>query len=179
MITSLLFVTVALVLSLVLVISVRRYRNLHPALAHLSAQLRTVDLDAFRNLVDPDEEDFLRRNLPPEEFRGVQRARLRAAVEYIRCASHNATVLLRLGESARHSPDARIAAAGGELVDTALRLRLYAFQAIAKLYLGMVFPGTHWSPLDVIDKYQEVRGLVSQLGRLQYPSSAARITAAL
>jgi hypothetical protein len=86
---------------------------------------------------------------------------------------------LPITTSARHNPDARIAAAGGELVDTALRLRLYAFQAIARLYLGMVLPGTHWSPLGVIDQYQEVRGLVSQLGRLQYPSGAARITAAL
>lgn len=178
MITSL-FLTVALVLLLVLVISMRRHRNLQPAPTDFSAQLRTVDLDAFRNLVDPDEEDFLRRNLPPGEFRGIQRARFLAAVEYIRCTAHNATVLLRMAESARHNPDARIAAAGKELVDTALRLRLYAFQAIAKLYLGMVFPGTHLSPLSVIDKYQEVRGLVSQLGRLQYPSSAARVTAAL
>ena len=45
--------------------------------------MRAVDLEAFRNLVDADEEEFLRANLPSAEFRRIQLERLRAAVEYV------------------------------------------------------------------------------------------------
>ncbi|MFZ0802262.1 MAG: hypothetical protein WAN70_08850, partial [Terriglobales bacterium] len=51
--------------------------------------IRSVDLRAFRNLTDPEEEEYLRLNLPPADFRRIQRERLRAAVEYIRCAAFN------------------------------------------------------------------------------------------
>ena len=42
--------------------------------------MRAVDLEAFQNLVDPDEAEFLRTNLPSAQFRRIQRERLRAAV---------------------------------------------------------------------------------------------------
>ena len=38
-------------------------------------QLRSVDLRAFRNLMDPEEEDYLRQHLPAAEFRRIQRER--------------------------------------------------------------------------------------------------------
>ena len=63
----------------------------------LAGRTRPVDLEAFRNLVDAREEDFLRASLSRDEFRAVQRERTRAAVEYIRNSAHNAACLLRLG----------------------------------------------------------------------------------
>src|SRR5438034_9438404 len=87
----------------------------------LVGRTRPVDIDAFRNLIDPAEEDFLRQSLPAGEFRVIQRERLRAAVEYVSCAAHNAAVLVRLGEAARASSDPKIAQAGRQLLDSALR----------------------------------------------------------
>ena len=78
-------------------------------LEDLAGRTRPVDLEAFRNLVDAGEEDFLRANLSRREFRAVQRERTRAAVEYIRNSAHNAACLLRLGEAASRSGDPRIA----------------------------------------------------------------------
>ncbi len=78
----------------------------------LAGRTRPVDLEAFRNLVDAGEEDFLRASLSRREFRAVQRERTRAAVEYIRKSAHNAACLLRLGEAASRSGDPRIAEAG-------------------------------------------------------------------
>ncbi len=78
----------------------------------LAGRTRPVDLEAFRNLVDASEEDFLRASLSRREFRAVQRERTRAAVEYIRNSAHNAACLLRLGEAASRSGDPRIAEAG-------------------------------------------------------------------
>ncbi len=132
--------------------------------------IRAVDLEAFRNLVDPDEEEFLRTNLPSSEFRRIQRERLRAAVEYVSCAAQNAAVLLRLADAGRRSPDPATAEAAEKLVQNALRLRLYALQAIPKLYLGMVLPGTRISAVGIAERYEQMTRLVVLLGCLQYPT---------
>src|SRR5271169_2783569 len=68
-----------------------------------TGHLRPVDIEAFRNLIDPAEAEFLRSRLPPSEFRAIQRERLRAAAEYISSAARNAAVLVRMGEAARLS----------------------------------------------------------------------------
>jgi len=145
----------------------------------LAEQLRPVDLEAFRNLVDMDEEEYLRLALPTTAFRRVQRERLRAAAEYVVCAAHNAGILLRLGTLAVHSPDPRIAEAGRQLVDSAVSLRWNALLALGRLYGGMVFPGVPLSPARLADTYQQLSTSLNQLGRLQYPGRGARISAAL
>jgi hypothetical protein len=65
----------------------------------------------------------------------------RAAVEYVSCAAQNAAILLRLADAGRRSSDPATAEAAEKLVDSAVRLRLYAIQAIPRLYLRMIFPG--------------------------------------
>jgi hypothetical protein len=132
--------------------------------------MRAVDLEAFQNLVDPDEEEFLRTNLPSEEFRRIQRERLRAAVEYVSCAAQNAAVLLQLADAGRRSPDPATAEAAEKLVQNALRLRLYALQAIPRLYLGMILPGVRISAVGIAERYEQMTRLVVLLGCLQYPT---------
>jgi hypothetical protein len=132
--------------------------------------IRAVDLEAFRNLVDPDEEEFLRTNLPAAEFRSIQRERLRAAVEYVSCAAQNAGVLLRLADAGRRSLDPATAEAAEKLVQNALRLRLYALQAIPRLYLGVILPGARISPARIAESYEQMTRLVVLLGCLQYPT---------
>jgi hypothetical protein len=145
----------------------------------LVGRTRPVDIDAFRNLIDPAEEDFLRENLPPSEFRTIQRERLRAALEYVSCAAHNAAILVRLGEAARLSLDPKIAEAGQQLLDTALRLRLYALLATIRLYLGIALPGAHLSAGGLVDNYQHLSSLAGQLVFMQYPARASRLPAIL
>jgi hypothetical protein len=60
----------------------------------LAGRTRPVDIDAFRNLVDPKEDGFLRANLRPREFRAIQRERARSAMDYIHNTTHNAAYLL-------------------------------------------------------------------------------------
>ncbi|MGO9124900.1 MAG: hypothetical protein ACLP6G_08415 [Terriglobales bacterium] len=140
-------------------------RALTPPIEHL----RSVDLRAFRNLMDSEEEEYLRLNLPPADFRRIQRERLRAAVEYIQCAAFNAAVLMRFAEVARRSPDPATVQAAAKLIDNAIRLRTYAFQAIPKLYLAMVLPGRRISPARVAESYELMTRQVVLLG-LQYPT---------
>ena len=140
---------------------------------HLAGLLLPVDVEAFRNLVDPAEEQFLRANLPPAAFRRIQRERLRAAIEYISCTARNAAVLVRVGEAARGSSDPVVAATGGELVDSAIRLRLYAFRSMVKLYVGIVLPGAHLSAVGLAEGYEQLNGQLRLLGRLEYQTRAS------
>jgi hypothetical protein len=145
----------------------------------LSQQIRTVDLGAFRNLTDPEEEEFLRASLPAAEFRKIQRQRLRAAIDYLSGVSHNTALLLQLGQSARRSPDARIAEAGRNLVDNAVRLRLLSMHAMGKLYLRVAFPGAAVQPAGIVERYQQATEGALQLGRLQYPGRGALLSRTL
>ncbi len=146
-------------------------------LDQLAAQLRPVDVRAFTNLTSESEEDFLRENLPFWEFRMVHRARMLAAVDYVRCAGQNASVLIQLAEAARQSPDSEIVAAGERLLENALRLRIYAIQTIPRLYLAVLFPQVSRQQSSLADAYDTMTRQVVMLGCLQYPTQG--ISAAL
>jgi hypothetical protein len=167
-------ITLALIIlalfALLFLITIAKGRILHSSAAGSGPEVQPVDIQAFRNLIDSDEEEFLRRSLPPAEFRAVQRQRLLAAVAYIRCAAHNAGVLVRVGESARRSSDPSVVQAGERLVDTAIRLRLYAFQALVKLYVAILLPGARVSANGLAENYERMTHVVFLLGRLQHPS---------
>jgi hypothetical protein len=137
-------------------------------LAELQGRIRPVDILAFRNLVDPDEECYLREHLPREAFRAVQRERMQVAIEYVQCVAGNAALLLRLGEAARESTDAEVAQAGRDLVESALRLRILALSAGVRLRARVLMPGLRVSPIAVSNSYERMTGLVGRLGRLQH-----------
>jgi hypothetical protein len=170
MIIALILALTAL-LTLLFLVRLTRGRRLNlRVLENPAEHLRAVDVEAFRNLVDPGEEEFLRTNLAPAEFRKIQRERLRAAVEYVSCAAQNAGVLLRLADAGRRSSDPATAEAAEKLVNNALRLRLYALHTIPRLYLGMIFPGTRISPVRIAESYEQMTRQVVLLGCLQYPT---------
>ena len=81
--------------------------------------------------------------------------------------AHNAAILIRVGEAARLSPEAAIAEAGARLVESGIRLRIYALQAIARLYLGIAFPAVRISTVSLAESYERMTGLVFLLNRLQ------------
>jgi hypothetical protein len=153
--------------------------RLHGNDEDLSKQVRSVDLEAFRNLTDPAEEQYLRERLSPPKFRAIQRERLRAALEYVDDVSHNASVLLSLGQAARQNPEAHIAEAGRVLVDEALRLRLYSALTMSKLWFRFVFPDATFQPSGIVDRYQHVTEGAVRLGRLQYPDRGGLLSRAL
>lgn len=179
MIITLLLVSAALLVLVFLVWAARGQSQAVADLRDLPQQTKPVDLAGFRNLIDPEEEDFLRSSLSAHEFRIIQRQRTLATIAYVRCAAHNAAVLLRLGEAAKRNPDPRVAAAAQQLVNGAVRLRIFAVLALLKLYPATLFPGARVSPTAVLDAYQQLTSVVAQLTRLQHPARTIRITAAL
>jgi hypothetical protein len=142
-------------------------------------QIRPVDLEAFHNLMDPAEDDYLRRQLNSEDYRKVRRKRILAALEYVRAVSQNAAVLTAFGQVARQSADARIATAGRQMVEAAILLRLLSTAVIFRLWTGYAFPRAEVSLGSVEGRYQSLKDLAWQLGNLENPLTASRLAGAL
>jgi hypothetical protein len=137
--------------------------SIEPA-AHAD-QLRPVDLAAFRNLTDPEEERFLRANLSSREFTKIQRLRLRAAAKYVSALSENASKLIAIGQTARFHPNEGIAVSGQEILNHAVRLKLWCLATRCKLNITMIWP-TLFSPSGKIaDRYLYVASLATELPR--------------
>jgi len=175
----LLITAIAVALLAILWFAVRGRSAAVTDLSDIESLTKPVDLEAFRNLVDPEEEEYLRSNLSAADFRSVQRERLLAAVDYMTGVSKNAAVLLRLGELARRSSDAEVAVAGQDLVNNALYLRSYVLLAILKLRLRVLLPGAKMTPGRVLDFYESMTGSVGRLARLQKYPRTGKVTAIL
>lgn len=170
MILALIFVITALLGLLLIIYLAKDHLAIGGNLDELAAQLQPIDVDAFRNLIDEREEEFLRDRLPWSEFRSIHRERMLAAVEYVWCAARNTSILIRLGEAAKQSSDPAVSAAAEKLLDNALRLRLYAFEAIPRFYLGILFPHTSRKPYLIAETYDIMTRQVVMLCCLHYPT---------
>ena len=133
--------------------------------------LELIDLDAFRNLVDPSETAYLRQQLPASEFRRIQRARLRAMASYVHAAGGNAAVLMKIGQSALAGSNAQTSQAARELVDNAALLRRNATFALLRIYVALAWPNTGLAADPILHDYERVNGSAMLLGRLQNPAS--------
>jgi len=172
-------IVVAAVLGLGSVVSVglaRRQR--HTPKAALT-ELVPLDVEAFRNLTDPAEEDYLRRHLPPAEYRTVRRARLRAMAAYVHLASRNAALLAQIGQAVAMQKDPERARATRRMINDAFLLRRNATVALARIYLALVLPGTGAALPRFQDQYMKVVASAMLFGRLQDPASASRFSLAL
>ena len=142
-------------------------------LNELVGLIRPVDVEAFCNLVDPDEELFLRENLPAPIFRSIQRERLLAATEYVGAVSHNAAVLLRIAEAARDHTDPAVAEAAIEMANSAARLRLHCSLVFLRLWTAILVPQAGPSSLSLPERYQDLNSLSRRLGQLRHASAAS------
>jgi hypothetical protein len=114
-----------------------------------SPAIQPLDVQAFNNLIDQSEEDYLREQLPPSTFRTIQRLRLRAAIDYVICASRNSALLIRMGKDI--GPDAPMSQSreASELVNAAVHLRLVSMLVLFLLWVKIAFPGLRLSLKDV------------------------------
>ena len=136
----------------------------------LATEPMALDIAAFRNLVDPAEEEFLRANLTGPLFRTIQRQRLRAAVEYVQCAAGQARVLVRLADATRDERTGNLPHISEELVAAAIRLRAISILVLLSLYLRIVFPRLRMPLIEMPAMYEHVVGL----GQLAGVKRAAR-----
>lgn len=141
----------------------------------LAAQLRPIDVNAFRNLINEREEEFLRQSLPWHEFRRIHSERMLAAVGYVRGAARNAGILIRLAEAAALDPDPTVATAAQNLLENATNVRLYAFQQVPRFYLSILVPGLSHAPYSLAEHYDTMARQGILLGCLRGPVGVASI----
>lgn len=126
---------------------------------------RSLDIVAFRNLVDPAEDTFLRDSLSPKKFRRIKRQRAWAAILYAREVGKAATALAKVGQVARRSPDAKVATSGVQLTENAFRLRLQTVDVTLRLLTGVLLPGLQSPTLrPVIEQYERAAETLFQVG---------------
>jgi len=148
-------------------------------LDELARHTRTVDIQAFQNLIDPAETEFLRRKLAPVQFRIVQRQRTLAAVEYVRAITHNAVILIQLGQVARLAPDPKLAEAARVMVERAAHVRMIATLVMLKLYASSLVPALPFTADQVFRDYRTLTESAVLFTRLQRPAFAGRVGAML
>jgi hypothetical protein len=172
MTASLIVVSIAL---LILVFVIRVARGGGAAVSRpeeLPQHTIPVDLAAFRNLIDSEDEQYLARNLDPRRFRQVQKQRRRATLEYIYAAAHNASVLLRFAQAARASADPEVAKSAAEFATVAISVRLVCLVLILKLHLPIA---VKVAMVNFTSRYERASFALSRVVRLQQPTLTTRV----
>lgn len=177
--TLAIILVVAAALALVFILRITFSRSLQVSSTALVARIQPIDIEAFRNLVDPGEDEYLRRRLSVSEFRAIRRERIRAMAAYIRAAAQNAAVLIRLGQAALVAGDPHTAEAARQLVESAVLLRRNAAIALFRIYVALAWPNGGSSAMPILHSYERLNGSAMLLGRLQNPAAPLRISANL
>jgi hypothetical protein len=168
-----LVLVVAAIISLILILLVARSRLQFAD----ATQIQPVDVEAFRNLADPRESEYLRSRLPGAEFRHIQRMRLRAAAAYLQAVGRNAVLLIGIGQLALNSENVEMVEAARKLIDEALLLRRNAGVALLRIYIRLIWPDTGFAATPILEGYQRLSRSAMLLTRLQNPAATLRISA--
>jgi hypothetical protein len=137
--------------------------------------IRALDIEAFRKLVDPEEEEFLRARLSLPEFRKIKRERSQAALAYVKTLSEVALQFTRFGSAAQDNPNPALAALGRQIASSGTYLRLRTLDANLRLRVAIAFPGLPARPLrSLLNQYDHAASLLlnhNGLSRSQARSS--------
>lgn len=175
--TLAIIIVIAAVLSLICILGLSVSRNLSISRGrNLAGQIRPIDVEAFRNLLNVADDEFLRGHLAGAEFRVVRRARLRAMAAYVQEAGRNAGVLIRMGQAAMAAGDARTAQAAQQLVNEALLVRRNAAFALLKIHVALAWPNSGVAASRVFEGYEQLSRSAMLLGRLQNPAVPVRVS---
>lgn len=169
------FVLVAIAATLVLLGTVRSHLHTGKRLEGQSVyDLCPVDLEAFRNLVDPAESQFVKSMLPRSEFQRLQRHRMRVAQSYLRAMRSNAEILQSIGMRALESGAGEQAAAVSHMLHTATQVRIRSSVLLwsYSLSLHLHLPINTLSPVDV---YRDLRNQTLTVLQALSPSDSAQI----
>jgi hypothetical protein len=138
------------------------------SLNHARSLMASLDIDAFRNLVDPKEEIFLRSSLPAKEFLKIKRERAWAALAYTRSLSCIALHFSRFGNAARRADDAGLAELGKQMARDAAELRILALATMGRLLFIATFPSLSLpNPHSLIEQHLRSTGLLARYSILE------------
>ena len=149
------------------------------ALENALESFQAFDVDAFKNLVDPNEETFLRNNLSSKKFREIKRHRVRTALIYTYEIDRAALALAQFGQAARNNPDSAMAASIVQLTDNAYRLRMKNVWTKARLWTGILLPDLQTKTLPgVVAEYEHISEMLARVRESTFRTNVlARSTA--
>jgi hypothetical protein len=163
----------ALLATTFVLLAFRRWKSA-PGLDQTRLLMDSLDLAAFRNLVDPEEEAFLQSRLPAAQFRKIKRERTWVALAYVRDLSHIALEFSRFAHAAQSSSDPQLAELGRQIAYSAVSLRLLALQATGRLFVTATFPALPpRRPDSLLDQYTRSSGLVIRYGMMEHAQKRA------
>ncbi len=169
-----LYILVAALLATTFVFLAVRRRKSVLDLDQARLLMESLDLAAFRNLVDPEEEAFLRSRLPAVQFREIKRERTWAALAYVRDLSHIALEFSRFAHVAQGSSNPQLAELGRQIAYSAVSLRLLAMQAAGRLFVTATFPALPpRRPDSLLAQYTRSTGLVIRYGMMEHAQKRA------
>ena len=156
-----------IVIALALCAVVLFYMAVRSRRTQAGQSIRPVDLQAFRTLMDRDDETFMRGKLPRGKFFSLKRQRIRVTLRYVTRIAANASAVLHMGDAARLSPTPEVADTAAQVMELATQIRLQCLLAMVKLSLEYIVPSLQLTPGVLVPKYQSLRDNVSRLGDLQ------------
>jgi hypothetical protein len=144
------------------------FRSVHaPALSELEKHIQPVDLAILANLLDPQQEQYLKKNLKTRQFIRYKLMRLSVARYYMGRASRNAVVLMNVGRLAARSQNPAMSNAGRALVEAAVRLRIYATFAPVMLTFQIFWSNPYRSFTLFLESYDQTKHRLAQLTSLE------------
>ena len=120
-----------------------------------------IDFERVESLLDPAFEWDLRRNLSSEEFRKIQRKRIHLYIEFLQRMTHNATILIQLGNREAEGRNAETVQLAEELQRQSVKVRVYTMAATMKLRLWLFLRVDAWHilPAPSLCDLREVYGI--------------------
>jgi hypothetical protein len=115
-----------------------------------------IDVQVFRNLVDPKEEHYLELALPLDRFTSFHRRRTRLALRMVILAKENAEMLTRLAVCAKTKNDPVLTREAERLIAAATLLRFNLLLAKYCLCIRWAFPGSTFALPAVEAQYHKV-----------------------
>jgi hypothetical protein len=115
-----------------------------------------IDVQVFRNLVDPKEEHYLELALPLDRFTSFHRRRTRLALRMVILAKENAEMLTRLAVCAKTKNDPVLTREAERLIAAATLLRFNLLLAKYCLFIRWAFPGSTLALPAVEAQYHKV-----------------------
>ena len=156
MISTLLVVALAIVAAVIVI------RLLHGGMEHptnlmqLIQRIEPVNAASFRHLASGNDDDFLRRSLPPPEYRRLRKLRRKTLRCYYRSALQNSSLLLSYADLLVRSDKPELIEFGQQLSPVAIQLRLALLRGMGEMMLCSVMPLNVGVWRRVSDLYEDV-----------------------
>ena len=158
---------IAIIITVALCAVVVFYMAVRSRMSQSENGFRNVDLNAFRVLMDRDDERFMKKNLPRSRFSHLKRQRIRVMMRYVARIASNASAVVHIGEAARTNAAPEVAQAAAQVMELATQIRLQCLVALAKLSVEYAVPVLQLTPAVLAPKYQSLRDNLRILGDLQ------------